>query len=404
MLDPIISIEEVESTAPKVYDFTVADTRNFTIFGGLCVLDTFHYSGVASKQVTVGFPRLNEVINVTRNIATPCMTLVPREARSAHHVMRTAVRACTHTLAQYVLECHVGPTHRIATMSNTDRRACKQHMPRGVKHLLRFVLDVPRMIQEQVSTRMLRRYVQEQARAQCQQTCVVWHTEPYDARRILYVALVPGAEDTKAALQALGSAVCNVGGGAAPLCGIPGVTRATVRLQDGAWVIDTNQTNLGAMLGDEQWFKVEQCVTNHVVDVYETLGIEAARCVLLQELSNVLTFDGTYLNARHLTLLVDTMCHSGDLRAMTRHSMKRQSNSTLKKASFEQTFHMLEHAASYGASDDICGVAENIIFGQSPNMGTHHMQLCLNERLVQTCAMEAAHVYDPYAQDVPLFH
>ena len=45
-------------------------------------LNTFHYAGVSSKNVTLGVPRLKEIINVATNIKTPSLTvyLVPEIA------------------------------------------------------------------------------------------------------------------------------------------------------------------------------------------------------------------------------------------------------------------------------------------------------------------------------------
>lgn len=75
--DEIVSIEEVESSHPKVYDFTVADTRNFTIFGGLCVRDSFHTAGSASSaEVSSGVEGIRELINITKNPKHPSCTVI----------------------------------------------------------------------------------------------------------------------------------------------------------------------------------------------------------------------------------------------------------------------------------------------------------------------------------------
>ena len=46
-------------------------------------LNTFHYAGVSSKNVTLGVPRLKEIINVATNIKTPSLSvyLEPELAR-----------------------------------------------------------------------------------------------------------------------------------------------------------------------------------------------------------------------------------------------------------------------------------------------------------------------------------
>ena len=42
-------------------------------------LNTFHMAGVSSKNVTLGVPRLNEVINVAKRIKTPTLSIYLKE-------------------------------------------------------------------------------------------------------------------------------------------------------------------------------------------------------------------------------------------------------------------------------------------------------------------------------------
>ena len=48
-------------------------------------LNTFHYAGVSAKNVTLGVPRLRELINVSKTPKTPSMTvfLLGEPARDA---------------------------------------------------------------------------------------------------------------------------------------------------------------------------------------------------------------------------------------------------------------------------------------------------------------------------------
>ena len=38
-------------------------------------LKTFHFAGISSMSITQGVPRVNEIINCTKNIATPIITI-----------------------------------------------------------------------------------------------------------------------------------------------------------------------------------------------------------------------------------------------------------------------------------------------------------------------------------------
>ena len=67
------------------------------------------------------------------------------------------------------------------------------------------------------------------------------------------------------------------------------------------------------------------------------MGIEAVRKALERELYHVISFDGSYVNYRHLALLCDTMTSRGHLMAITRHGINRQDTGPLMKCSFEET-------------------------------------------------------------------
>ena len=67
------------------------------------------------------------------------------------------------------------------------------------------------------------------------------------------------------------------------------------------------------------------------------LGIEAVRKAVEKELHHVISFDGSYVNYRHLALLCDIMTCRGHLMAITRHGVNRQEIGALMRCSFEET-------------------------------------------------------------------
>ena len=82
-------------------------------------------------------------------------------------------------------------------------------------------------------------------------------------------------------------------------------------------------------------------ISNHLIEVIEVLGIEAARLALLKEMRGVIEFDGSYVNYRHLAALVDSMTSRGHFMAITRHGINRQENGPLAQCSFEETVDIL---------------------------------------------------------------
>ena len=110
--------------------------------------------------------------------------------------------------------------------------------------------------------------------------------------------------------------------------------------------------------------------SNSCVEIFNILGIDAARAAIVKELRSVIEFDSSYVNYRHLALLCDLMTHRGSLMAITQHSINRTDTGALMRCSFEETVEVLMEAATVGEKDDCHGVAENVMFRQMAPMGT----------------------------------
>eukprot|EP00624_Nannochloropsis_granulata_P004522 evm.model.NODE_32430_length_6172_cov_19.914776.1 len=92
---------------------------------------------------------------------------------------------------------------------------------------------------------------------------------------------------------------------------------------------------------------------NDLIEIFESLGIEAARSGMLNEIRSVLFFDGGYINYRHMSILVDVMTFRGALTAVSRHGINRGEQGPLLRASFEETVEVLNQASLFGEYDDI---------------------------------------------------
>jgi len=153
------------------------------------------------------------------------------------------------------------------------------------------------------------------------------------------------------------------------------------------WVLETDGTNLMGVLGVD-YVDSTRTVSNDIVEVFLTLGIEGVRGALLSELRNVISFDGSYVNYRHLACLVDVMTMQGHLMAIDRHGINRVDSGPLLRASFEETVDMLMDAAVYAEEEVLKGVTENIMMGQLARVGTGDMDLLLDEEKVMREAID----------------
>lgn len=81
--------------------------------------------------------------------------------------------------------------------------------------------------------------------------------------------------------------------------------------------------------------------------------------------------DGSYVNYRHLSTLIDVMTFRGHLMAITRHGINRVDNGPMLRSSFEETVEILMEAAVFAEADNLKGVTDNIMLGQASGFLPH---------------------------------
>jgi DNA-directed RNA polymerase beta' subunit len=151
--------------------------------------------------------------------------------------------------------------------------------------------------------------------------------------------------------------------------GIPAVKRTLVMEEQGEWIIRTEGSDIDLAL-KTSGVDITRTTTNNVYEVATVLGIEAARNLLIKEALGVLEEQGLDVDVRHVMLVADTMTSSGSVLQVGRHGVSGEKTSTLAKAAFEITIPTIVDAALRGISDNLKGVAENVIVGQQIPMGT----------------------------------
>ena len=143
------------------------------------------------------------------------------------------------------------------------------------------------------------------------------------------------------------------------------------------WILETDGTNLMRVLSEE-FVDPVRTTSNDMCEILSVLGIEAVRRAMEKEMNHVLSFDGTYVNYRHLALLCEVMTVQGHLMAIARHGINRQDCGALMRCSFEETVDALMEAASSTETDPIKGVSENVIMGKMGRFGTGCFDLLLD--------------------------
>jgi len=161
------------------------------------------------------------------------------------------------------------------------------------------------------------------------------------------------------------------------LCGIKNIEKVIMREEsinksndETEWILDTDGTNLQEVLSYDGVDNTKT-FSNDIVEIKDVLGIEASRMSLLNELRYVISFDGTYINYRHLALLVDAMTYKGVLIPITRHGINRMEGvSPFHRCSFEETVDILMDSAIHSEKDTLNGITSNILLGKIAPCGT----------------------------------
>ena len=119
----------------------------------------------------------------------------------------------------------------------------------------------------------------------------------------------------------------------------------------------------------------KKTISNDINEIFKTLGIEAARKTIIEEIRKVLMTYGIYINYRHISLLSDLMSHRGFLTSITRFGLKKTNVGPIRNATFEETANNFLKAAIFNQKDELNGISEKILLGKDGKFGTHCFDL-----------------------------
>ena len=316
-------------------------------------LKTFHFAGVASMNVTLGVPRIKEIINAARTISTPIITAALANDRSEPSARVVAGRVERTTIGDIAKSIKVVyDVHDVFVQVHFDLAAINS---------AQLELSLESIREEIVAKGAL------PARLKLKQ-------ESIEIKGKDTLLIRPGSVTTQESLwfdlQLIKSHLAAV-----PVRGIKQAKRV---------VINKSATEKG---GEEELsllvegyglqevmntlgIKGEETVGNHVAEVQAVLGIEAARQIIVGEVLKIMKHHGIGVDNRHVQLLGDCMTNTGDVLGINRFGISKMRQSTLMLASFEKTSDHLFDAAVHSRLDKVEGVSESIIMGNPMQVGT----------------------------------
>ncbi|MFO7966010.1 MAG: DNA-directed RNA polymerase subunit A'' [Archaeoglobaceae archaeon] len=301
--------------------------------GTQMTMRTFHYAGVAEINVTLGLPRLIEILDVRKNPSTPLMTIRLKEGYAEDR--EKAREVANRIEATYILD--------IADVITDIRNM-----------VLVVTLDQKALERKQLSAEDIRKKLEKSLKTE---------VEEEDGK--LIVKSEPSYKTLMDMFDKLRKLV---------LAGLKEIKRVIIRKEDDEYVLYTEGSSLKKIM-KIKGVDFTRTTTNNIFEIYEVLGVEAARNAIIKEAIATLEEQGLEVDVRHIMLVADAMTSDGELRQIGRHGVAGEKHSILARAAFEMTVNNLLEAAIRGDSDKLSGISENIIVGQPIKLGTGDVEL-----------------------------
>jgi len=426
--DQIVSIEEVPNTTNYAYDLTVEDTRTFDCYNGLCLNDTFHLAGVASKSnVTRGVPRIEEILRLTKNPKNSSMTvhLKPIDEQQQDKATQYANMLQHTKLVDVIKSVQIcfDPNDKETTIP-ADRALMEQYYE--FQNMLESCVDVQTDSNGQKSKWIIRMEIGPEILLDSNITMDDIHFaitnsygndvscvySDYNSNNLVFrirmnssvfqkkkTKGIPDTLDQSDEIYMLRNFQENLLNNIV-LRGVTGIKNVIPRklqnnvVREGVderkverdegkyvpkdvWVLDTTGSNLMDVMA-LSFIDAKRTFSNDIKEIFNVFGIEAARNAIFNELVEVMEFSDVYINYHHLSLLCDRMTSTKDMVSIFRSGILNDDIGPISKSTFEVHTEVLLGASRHADFDHMRGVSANVMMGQMGIFGTGSFQLVLD--------------------------
>ncbi len=305
--------------------------------GTQMTMRTFHYAGVAEINVTLGLPRLIEIVDARSIPSTPMMNIY----------LRDEYRLNSDLAKQVANQIEITRLNTIADME-TDLTNLVIYIRPNIKTMKNKNIEIEEL------NDIIRKI--RGINSKIDKASIKVSLDDPSYKKLLEV------NETFRELK---------------VKGIDGIKRIIIRKEPNeGYVIYSEGSNLEKVL-EVEGVDPFRTTTNDIQAVGRVLGIEAARNMIIQEAYNTLMEQGLNVDLRHIMIVADVMTTDGTIKAIGRHGVSKEKESVLSRAAFEITVSHLLQASRRGETDKLGGVAENIIVGQPVNLGTGAVELVM---------------------------
>ena len=303
--------------------------------GTQMTLRTFHFAGIKERNVTLGLPRLIELVDARKKPVTPTMDIYLDEESKKSREKAIEV-------ARNILQTKVSA---LISDSETDYSA-----------EIKLILSENRL--------------RERGCSIAEVEAALSSNKKFKMETVGELITLKLVEETDAPTAiAIRNKVLNT-----TVKGVPEIERVTLVQKDDEWVIQTTGSNIAKVL-EVKGIDKRNVRTNNVFEIAGTLGIEAARNALINELNSTLEDQGLEVDNRYIMLVSDLMCSRGYMQQIGRHGIAGTKDSVLARAALEITVPTIAHAALGGEIEQLKGITENVIVGSNIPIGSGTVDL-----------------------------
>lgn len=305
--------------------------------GTQMTLRTFHYAGVAELNVTLGLPRLIEILDARRAPSTSLMTIY-----LTGKLAKDKDRA-----REFAQQIEMVTVEDVALQTETDL----------INMEFVVTLDGSRLRQKNLTPAKTASILRDALRTEV----IV------EGNKLRVKPAAPTLSNLRrTAAKAKG----------VQLRGLKGINRVIVKREGPEYVVYTEGSNFAKVL-EMRGVDRTRTITNNIHEIEKVLGIEAARSAIINEARKTLEEQGLDVDVRHIMLVADMMTVDGEVKQVGRHGVGGAKASVLARASFEVTVRHLLDACVRGETDRLSGIIENVIAGQPIPLGTGSVKLAM---------------------------
>jgi DNA-directed RNA polymerase II subunit RPB1 len=382
-------------------------------------LNTFHLSGVASKSnVTRGVPRIEEILRLTKNPKNPSLTvyLKPVDELDKDRAAQYS-KMLEHTklvdIVKTVQICF-DPSDRNTTLiddkllmeqyyefeeimedcmeTNLDTNVSKS------RWIIRMEMDAEALLDKNITMDDVHFAISNGRGSDI--SCIY---SDYNASNLVFrirlnssvfnkskkqkgIADTLDQSDEIYMLRNFQEALLNN----IVLRGVEGIRNVTPRklqnnvmkeegkfVQKDVWILDTTGTNLMEIMALD-FIDGYRTFSNDIKEIFDVLGIEAARQIIYNEFFDVMEFSDVYINYHHLSLLCDRMTSTKGMVSIFRSGILNDDIGPISKATFEVHTEVLLDASRHAEIDYARGVSANVMLGQHSLIGTNSFGVVLD--------------------------